>query len=267
MKNLTRIAERIYNEPWLILRQKHETIQRIYEAHIAGQKVSMPDDMECDDDENDSTPWMEQRTCVIPVYGVLGKHLSGLEMACGGCSVDELVKQIDAAEENYAVKKIVFDFRSPGGNACGVPECGERIASCEKATAAFTDSDCCSGAYWLASQCDIIAVTGSAEIGSVGVYSIYTDRTKQIEDEGIVVNPIVAGQYKVAGAPFKVMSDAERTLLQSQVDYLHAKFQNAILDKREIDPSLLEGQIFFGDQAVANGFADFIVTCIDDMIE
>jgi signal peptide peptidase SppA len=267
MKSLPRIAERIYNEPWLITRQKHATIQSVFEAHLAGQKVSLFEDDPDEEDDDDSTVRTIGRTMVIPVYGVLGKHLSSLEMMCGGCSIDQISKQIDEAEENFAVQKVVFDFRSPGGNACGVPEVGEKIAAMSKASEAFTDSDCCSGAYWLASQCDIISCTTSAEVGSVGVYSIYTDRSKQLEDAGVKVNPIVAGEFKIAGAPFKPMTDAERELLQGQVDFLHAKFQNAILEKREINPSLLEGQIYFGEQAIENGFADRLVASIADCIE
>lgn len=267
MKSLPRIAERIYNEPWLITRQKHGTIQSVFEAHLAGQKVSLFE--EDDDEDSDSTARIVRQTMVIPVHGVLGKHLSSLEMMCGGCSVDEISKQIDAAEANYGIQKILFDFRSPGGNACGIPEIGEKIAAISKATEAFTDSDCCSGAYWMASQCDLISCTQSANLGSVGVYSIYTDRSKQLENAGIKVNPIVAGEFKIAGAPFKPMTDEERQMLQEQVDYLHSKFKVAVNDGRngEIGLDLLEGQVFYGDQAVKNGFADRIVESIEDCID
>lgn len=267
MKHYPRIAQRIYNEPWLITRQKHATIQSVFEAHIAGEKVGLFDDE--DKDEGESKPRVIGHTQIIPVHGILGKHLSGFEMMCGGCSVDEVSKQIDAAENNWQVKQVVFDFRSPGGNAQGIPEVSAKIAGMKKNTIAFTDSDCCSGAYWMAAQCDRLVCTESADLGSIGVYSIYTDRSKQLKDAGVEVNPIVAGKFKLAGASFKPMTDDERQMLQEQVDYLHAKFQVAVNEGRngEIDISLMQGQVFYGDQAVENGFADQLVDSIEDVIE
>lgn len=266
MKSYPRIAQRIYNEPWLITRQKHATIQTVFEAHVSGEKVGLFDDDEKDDGE--SKPRIVGSTQIIPVHGILGKHLSSFEMMCGGCSVDEVSKQIDAAEKNWQVQEVVFDFRSPGGNAQGIPEIGAKIAAMKKNTIAFTDSDCCSGAYWMASQCDSIVCTESADLGSVGVYSIYTDRSKQLEDAGVKVNAIVAGEFKLAGASFKPMTDEERKMLQDQVNYLHAKFQNAVTEGRrgKINSKLLEGQVFYGDQAVENGFADKLVDSIEDVI-
>lgn len=266
MKSYPRIAQRIYNEPWLITRQKHATIQAVFEAHVGGEKVGLFDE---EKDDADSKPRISGHTQIIPVHGILGKHLSSFEMMCGGCSVDAISSQIDAAENNWQVKQVVFDFRSPGGNAQGIPEIGSKIEKMKKATIAFTDQDCCSGAYWMAAQCDRIACTESADLGSVGVYSIYTDRSKQLAEAGIEVNAIVAGKFKLAGASFKPMSEEERKMLQEQVDYLHAKFQFAVNSGRrgKIDEALLEGQVFYGDQAVENGFADALVESIDEVIE
>lgn len=271
MKNYPRIAHKIYNEAWLIERQTHGTIQNVFEAHISGAQIANEKAglFDVDEDDADSKPRIIGHTQIIPVYGILGKHLSGFELMCGGCSVDEICKQIDAAEANWQVKQVVFDFRSPGGSAQGIPEAGAKIAGMKKATIAFTDDACCSGAYWLASQCDQVVCTESASIGSVGVYSIYTDRSKQLEDSGVTVNAIVAGKFKLAGASFKPMTDEERAMLLGQVTYLHSKFQIAVNNGRdgEIDIALLEGQVFYGDQAVENGFADRLVDSIEDVLE
>jgi signal peptide peptidase SppA len=267
MKSYPRIAQRIYNEPWLIEDRMHETIQRVFEAHLIGEskQVGLLDDFI----EPKEEPRIVGNTQIIPVHGILGKHLSAFETSCGGCSVDEVSKMIDQAESNWQVRQIVFDFRSPGGNAQGIPEIGNKIANMKKATTAFTDSDCCSGAYWMAAQCDQILCTESADLGSIGVYSIYTDRSKQLEELGVKVNAIVAGDFKIAGASFKPMTPEERSMLLEQVEYLHQKFQVAVNDGRKgaIDIGLMEGQVFYGDQAVENGFADRLVDSIEDILE
>ncbi len=266
MKNYTHIAERLYNEPWLITPEKHATLVRLFEAFTQGPSAGFFDSKD-DNEPDESEPRLNGSTLIIPVHGVLGKHLSGLEMMCGGCSMDAIGQSIDAADKNYQCQSILLDFRSPGGTVVGTPELGKKISSANKDVYAFTDYECCSGALWLASQCQGFYCTESAMVGSVGVYSIYTDRTKQLDEAGIKVNAISAGEYKLSGAPFRKMSDDERAMLQSQIDGMHERFKAAITSNRDVSDEYLQGQVFEGHEAAQYGFVDGLVDDLDGVLE
>jgi len=267
MKNYPQIAQKLYNEPWLITKEKHDSLTALFEAHISGANIGIFDQQKDDSDEDDSSPRIDGQTLILPVHGVLGKHLSSLEMMCGGCSVDAIGKELDKAEASYQIRNILLDFRSPGGVVTGIPELGKKIASISKDVIAFTDSDCCSGALWLASQADKFYCTESASVGSCGVYSIYLDRSKQFEEMGMKVNAISAGEFKLAGASFKAMTERERAMLQDQVDDIHSKFKSAITSRRLVDAEYLEGQVFFGDAAAEIGMVDGLVDDMSEVIE
>lgn len=220
-----------------------------------------------DDDDDDCMEFeTTSRTAIITVDGILGKHLDEWSIMFGGCPLEKIESQFHRAESDPSVNQILFKFNSPGGSVCGIPELAEQIFNSTKPTIAFTDSLCCSAAYYLASQCGAIFSTETAELGSVGVYSIYADQTKLFEQMGIKFNAISAGKYKLTGAPFKEMTDEERAMLQSEITELHEKFKAAVKRKRNVSDAMMEGQVFNGEKAVENVMCDGLVTTYNDLI-
>lgn len=261
------LMSRVFREPWVITPGKHEAIQRVLLAHVAGHPAKMEMDSESEDGDEESEVEDYGQTRVIPVYGILGKHLSGMEMMCGGCSIDDICSQIDLAKYDSNVARVLFDFRSPGGTVTGIPELAEEIAELGKPTFAFTDSECCSGAMWLAAQCDEFYATGSSQIGSVGVYRYFEDHSEEMKKAGVKPEPISAGEFKLMGAYFKPLSDAERELAQAGVNQIFEDFKTAVNIKRPIADEFLQGQVFRGIEAVQNGFLSGLVGGFEDCIE
>lgn len=243
------------------MREKHWAIQRILESRMAGE-TSIP--ME----EGEDKPEMRtmEGTAIIPVHGIIGKHLSGLEMMSGGVDLDILNGMLDDAESDESVENAVLDFRSPGGTVTGVPESARKIAAFSKPIVAFTDSQMASGAYWLASQASGgIYATESSSVGSIGVYMALLDESRALENAGIKINAISAGEFKMAGASFKSLTDQERAMFQGQVDTIYGQFKDAVSRHREIADSAMQGQVFDGVEAVAEGLVDDIVDDISDL--
>jgi len=268
------LMSRVFRSPWLILPGTHETIARGLLAHIADSKLEtrnteLSEDGEAEDDgRREVTDYGQTR--IIPVHGILGKHLSGLELMCGGCSLDALADQISLAKEDSNVARVLFDFRSPGGEVTGTPEVGDAIAELGKPSIGFCDSQCCSGALWLASQCDEFYATRSANIGSVGVYQYFEDWTRALEQQGVKPNPISSGLYKLSGAYFKPMTDDERAMFQAGCDKIHAEFKEVVSSKRPVADEFLQGQVFDGDEAAAHGFlavVDDLDTCLNGIAD
>jgi protease-4 len=265
-----RIISKVYNEPWCITPAKHRAIQRALEYKLAGMPMpGMPEPEDGDPEDEEMTVSNMGGVAVIPIHGILGKHLSGMEMMCGGCSVDSVCGMIESACDDELCKAIVLDINSPGGTVTGIPELANCIAECatEKPVYAFTDSECCSAAYWLASQCTAIYATPSSSVGSIGVYVALLDESRALEDAGIKVNAISAGKWKLSGAPFRPLSEDERAMFQAGVDKTYAAFKAAVTSKRQCADEVMQGQSFDGDDAVTAGLVDGLVNDIDEVVE
>jgi protease-4 len=205
---------------------------------------------------------------IIPVHGALGKHLDSFEKAClGGCDYVDIMEAIELAEADGNVEVLFFDFRSPGGEVVGMLECGDMIANCAKPTVGYVDKQCCSAAYRLASQCDILWAAPSAYVGNVGCYAIYTDQTEALKTAGVKVNAISAGKYKLTGAPFKSMTDEERAMIQAEVDEIKAEFVKACSAKRTPIADALEGQSFTGVHAQELSLTDGTIDTMEEAVE
>lgn len=262
MKNYPHILQKVFSEPWVIRPERHFAIQQLLHSKLQGGDTD-EDLFEAFEPEMS----VEGKTAIIPVHGVIGKHLSLIERICGGCDIDDLNVMFDSAQEDEDITRIVMDYRTPGGTVTGIPELARKIANSRKEVLAFTDADCCSGGYWLASQAKGFYATESADVGSVGVYLAILDLSRQMANDGINMQTVSAGKYKLTGAYWKPLSDDERQMLQRQVDGIKAKFDAAVTRNREVMPDGLNAAVYDGEEAVRLGLVDGLVDDISDVID
>jgi len=255
MKAYPTIIAKLFYEPLVITRAKHWAIWKVLESKISGQ-VALPD-LESDEDE-DKPEWCIAGTdAIIPIHGILGKHLSGMEMASGGCDVAQVGAQVDEAMSDDRVQRIIFDINSPGGTVTGIPELARKIAGIStKDTMAYTDSECCSGALWLASQCKMFYASESSTVGSIGVWCAYLDMSRRMANEGENLQEFSAGKYKTMGAYWKPLTEEEKGMIQAKVDKIYAQFKEAVNAKRTIADTHMQGQTFDGLEALEIGLVD-----------
>ena len=217
----------------------------------------------------ESAPYhMHGSTAVIPVFGVVGKHLSSMEILCGGLDVDALCSVVDAAVADESVEQAVLWFNSPGGVVTGVPEAARRIAAANKHKKfyAYTDGMCCSAAYWLAAQCEHIFAAPSSDVGSIGVYLSWIDQTDAALEQGLKLELIKAGDFKAMGHPLQHLSDEERNMLQAEVDEIWDMFKAACTATRSLDDSTMQGQTFSYDSQLSSGLVDAHIDSIGELL-
>jgi protease-4 len=205
---------------------------------------------------------------VIPVRGVIGKCLSPLEAMLGCADIDVIANQLEAWDKDDTVFEVVLRMDSGGGSTTGLEELAKKIRQYAKPTIAFTDSDCGSAAYWMASQCKRFVTTPSASIGSVGVYITLTDERKKFEKEGREVVVIKSGKYKAAGVEGTSLTPDQVNSLQDEVDELHGRFIRDVQSVRayaRIED--LQGQSFYGDKAASRGLTTGVVDSFEDLLE
>ena len=272
-----RILAALRSARWAVTPPTIQVIADTLGAHLRGSlgaapRALMPDRMPSDADAKTAQANEAEAAggvAVIEVYGVIGRHLSSMEMECGGCDVEAVGKAIEAAIANPAVRAIVLDIDSPGGVVTSVPELSAKIkeADAVKPCFAFTGGQCCSAAYWIACGCRGIFATKTADLGSIGVYVALCDDSEWWAKQGYKLELIKAGEYKAAGISGKPLSDKERAMIQADVDAIYAMFTGDVRAARDgVSTEAMQGQTFMGESAVAVNLADEIVPCLDDVL-
>lgn len=208
----------------------------------------------------------DEGVAIVTVSGVIAKGFSALvAWWFGFARVEAIEAAIDEIANRTDITAVVFRFDSPGGYTTGVEEAAEDIAALSAAvpTFAYTDTLCCSAAYWLASQCTAgIAASRSSDVGCVGTYMAMYDYAGWLEQQGIKLHMIRAGDMKGIGVFGKELTEEEQAFLQAEVDAINAKFLAAVHSGREtagaeaIASEDLQGQWFSGEAALGKNLVD-----------
>jgi len=266
---LARIFASLYFEPWAIRPENHAAILRVLEPYITAKAAFPfnPDEEEEDCSDDYATVG---KTAIVPIEGTILNKCSSLEAYCGAFSLENFKATLKALSLNPSVQNVILNISSGGGMVTGVPEASDAIAELAKSknVYAYTNDCIASAAYWLASQCNGIFMSKSAQVGSIGVYLAVLDESKAFAQEGFSLELFKAGKFKGMGIPGTSLSDEQRAMLQERVEEIYDQFTGYVLAKRpNIPKSAMEGQMFSADEATANGLADGTVNDLDRLID
>lgn len=273
--NYPHIYHKVFNEPWLIEPTAHRAICQTLLNHghspVAG--VGNGDSRQPEEYKDYLTGRMEKieyyqtlgEIARIPIYGIIGKHLSLVESLCGGCDLAFFQKGLEQALAADSVKKIVIDINSPGGTVTGVPEFAAMIRRARevKPLVAYTETLMCSAAMWIGSQAEMVVATQSARVGSIGVYRTWLDDSAANEMDGIKRELFEAGKHKAAG--LRPITPEERVMFQAEVDRIHEEFKSEVRRFRQVPDEACEGLVYYGEEAQKMGLVDAFVDCFTDL--
>jgi signal peptide peptidase SppA len=216
-------------------------------------------------EESGTKPFVfAEGNAIIPVHGMLINRFSGSYGFVTGYNF--IRKQALAANADPDVKTIIYDVNSNGGTVAGCEETADLIYGLNasqggKPSVAVVDANCYSAAYMLASQTDHIAITPSGGAGSVGVVMMHVDVSKALEDFGVKVTFIHAGDHKVDGNMFEPLSDEVRADLQAEVDAAYDTFVAKVARGRSVSDEAVrdtEARAYGAQDALALGLVDAI---------
>lgn len=269
-----RILSKMLFEPWFILPAKHSSM-----LQELRHRMQQPDEWQDPEDE-DSEPSQPATLnpqlsgygiALIPIYGIIGKKLSWLETFCGGVDLDCITESLKEADEDSDIHTIILDFDSPGGLYTGLPEAADLIREIagRKTVISYSETDCCSAAYWLACNAGEFYSTRSSSIGSIGGFIAGIDTSKEWENIGWALELFKSGTNKAMGLDGKPWQDTERKFLQALVDKECAEFYDTVKRGRpNVAPEPIETANFYdGDQAVKMGLVDKNVRDIQQVID
>lgn len=257
--NLPHLASRLYGTPLLLARAKLDVI-----LSVLGERVNWP--------ESDlAVPSIQKRPsidapvgiAVIPVVGSLVRRTVGLDPASGFTSYAEIAGMVDAALADASVEGIVLDIDSPGGEAGGVFELGDRIRSADavKPVWAVAADSAFSAAYAIGCSASRLMVSRTGGVGSIGVIAMHVDQTARDAQQGYRYTPVTAGGHKNDFSPHEKLGPEAHARLQAEVDRLYSMFVDHVAAMRRLDSDAVratEAGIYFGMDAVTAGLADAV---------
>ena len=207
---------------------------------------------------------------IVPIEGTL-VHKSGyVGSSSGTMGYDGVQTQLQAAFSDPAVKGILLDCDSPGGEVAGVQELGRIVASSSKPIWGHANEQAASACYWLLSQCSQVYLSETAEVGSIGVLVAHADYSAAMEKNGMKITLVHSGANKVDGNPFEALPETVRADIQTSIDDLRGLFAGAVAAGRNMSTEQVmstEARMYRGQTAVSVGLADKVMSFDNTLAE
>jgi signal peptide peptidase SppA len=277
------LAARLFNRPWAVSGDHAEVLVAALAAQIGGGSMRRPDgrlvplrgraELEDGDDHTSAKAWGDYKgytvvgdVGVIPVRGTLMQRCGYMSpYSYWGTGYDALRTAFLGALVDPAVKGVLFDIDSPGGEVSGCFDFADTVYAARgmKPTWAVLNESAYSAAYAIASACDRITVPRTGGTGSVGVICMHTDFSAALEKAGISVTLITCGEHKADGSPMKPLSEGALERFQADVNNLGDMFIETVARNRNMkasDVRKTQALTYLGGNGVAVGYADDVMS-------
>ena len=275
-----RVASRLFDQPLLIEQRKLNTILRVLSPRMG---FSMMEDEEVGErreplppaihaaamrgrraDRQDEGHWVAGSVAVIPVVGSLVQR-GGYIGYSGMTSYDAIERMFDAALADKDVATVLFEIDSPGGEVAGAFDLAEKIyrARGQKRIVASVSELAASAGYLLASAASEISTTATGYVGSIGVVTAHADYSGALEQAGIAVTFIYAGDKKVDGNPYQPLSERAQKEISADIKSLYGLFVDTVARNRGLSAKAVqatEAGMYLGRAGVDAGLADRVNT-------
>lgn len=199
---------------------------------------------------------------VIPVMGLMMKGMSKYDDTCSTVIIRQAIR---AAANDTKVNSILLVIDSPGGTVAGTEELANDISYINKnikKVYAQVEDMCCSGALWIASQCDKVYSNATALIGSIGTMLVVVDTSEAMKMEGIKVHVLSTGEFKGTGVGGVPVTEPQLAYLQERINQINTFFIAGVVDGRQIEKkqvlSVADGRVFLAKEAKQFGLIDGI---------
>jgi protease-4 len=218
-------------------------------------------------------------TRVLPTYNAAEVAVEGPISRSGdfgsvpgrgrGTPADDVVEQIETADDDDNVEALVLKLNTPGGEVVPSDDIRNAAAAFDGPTVAYATDTCASGGYWIASGCDELWARDTSIVGSIGVIGSRVNATEFAEELGLSYERFAAGRFKDAGTSLREIDEDERRYLQGIIDDFYDHFVERVAEGRDLAPESIretEARVYIGERALDLGLVDALGTR-DDVVE
>ena len=203
---------------------------------------------------------MVEAVAVIPVQGTIvsGEPPLGLTRPPNAYSA-EIVRFIEQAEANPAVRAIVVRVDSPGGGVVASDEIYQALQKVKKPVVVSMGSVAASGGYYISCGTDEVFANPNTLTGSIGVISIVPNVEGLLEKIGVKVYVMESGPHKEGGT-FQPFTAEERDIWKGIIEKTYDNFVQIVVKGRGLSEQrvreLADGRVYTGQQALEAGLVD-----------
>jgi len=194
----------------------------------------------------------------LPMFGPIFPRAGGLATS-GATTLDAVAADLRALEASQEVRSILLTIDSPGGAVSGVHDFARVVAAVQKPLAVHVIGQCCSAAYWIASQASGgISVDPTSIVGSIGVCmsASYQENADMGGRRSIDITS--------SGAPNKrpdLATEEGRASIRSTLDAIESVFISTVAKGRGVSEASVradfgQGGTLTGKDAKAAGMVD-----------
>lgn len=270
---LSHVIDALYGQPWYITVTAWHAHHEILLKHFLNGKLQIPHSKQARPVEDWTGDPIQQfqtvgRVAVVPIKGSLIKGGGNMEKSCGACSYDDVCEDLDKAMASQC-ERIMLDMDTPGGMYLGCRECADKVAEVAqyREVHAYTDTQCCSGGYYIASAAHTFSCSSTAYVGSIGAICETRNVADALKTAGIEYNIFTSGKFKGMGHPARKMTTEQKDFMQQWADEMGEEFKSFVREHRMIDEESMEGQVFTGRNALAAKLVDRIIPNRDMLIK
>jgi len=186
---------------------------------------------------------------------------------------NKIAAEIRKARKNNSVKAIVLRINSPGGSALASDVMWREVtlARKEKPVIASMSDVAASGGYYMAMAADTIVSYPNTITGSIGIFALLFNADDLLNNKlGLHFETVSTGKFSNLGSPTDQFTEAERKLLQKNVERGYETFTSKAAQGRNMPidslKALASGRVWTGEDAARNGLVD-ILGNLNDAIE
>jgi len=174
----------------------------------------------------------------------------------------EVVAQIHRYRDDKSIKAVVVRVDSPGGMVAPSQEIYYELKKLaeDKHVVVSMGAVAASGGYYVACPAEEIYANPGTITGSIGVVMELVNLEGLFAWMKIKNSVIKSGDFKDIGSPYRPMTKEEKKFLQDFVDNVHAQFERAVAEGRQLPmekvKEIANGSIYTGEQAKELGLVD-----------
>ena len=273
MQPLPHLATRIFDTPLLIAPQKLEVILGVLAPRLGLDASPTAAVVTASDrGQRKSYEVTPDGIAIVPVEGTLVHKSYGIDALSGLRSYTDIQAEIEDAATDPAIKAILLDVDSPGGELAGAFDAADTIfaARVAKPLFAVANNDAFSAAYLLASGAERVYVSRTSGVGSIGVIVSHLDVSGNDEKMGYKYTIIYAGSHKADLQPHAPLSEEARAVLEAEVARTYQLLVSSVARNRGTPESFIratEAALYFGSDAVNLKLADRMGTRQDALVD
>jgi len=177
---------------------------------------------------------------------------------------DRFASKLRELRNDDDIKAVVLRVNSPGGSAFASEEILNEIQAlkAKKPVVVSMGNYAASGGYWISTYADRIFAQPNTLTGSIGVFGMFFDVQKVLNNVGVTFDTAKTGNYADFETVTRPKTQPELDLAQQRVEDLYGKFLGKVSESRGIpvpDLDLIaQGRVWSGSEALKLKLVDEI---------